>query len=158
MVCQLANLPSHRTIYTTIHARLFPQWHDRAWHVRQLFFLLLPIILHILPYNYHPLTPLMSLPPTLRSFETTLASLQVLENVRMAAMRDEELRGNVGRYWAHEAKEANEVRGNEDLADEAARLGMGYGRGDTKLSEAAKNAVNSWAPLFSSRQPPQNGI
>lgn len=143
---------THVRIYFHVRVHVCcPQWHDRAWYTRQLFFLLSPIFLHLLPYGYHPLSPLLSLPPTLHSFESTLASLQLLEHVRAASMRDESLRANVGEFWENEARQGEHARTDEELVQEASRMGMGYaGGGDTKLAEGAKAAVESMIAMLSS--------
>lgn len=94
------------------------------WYARQIFFLLVPLILHILPYKTNPYASLQSVPFAVKSVEQTLSSLYVLDAVRRASLRDDELRGRVNDFYTHDALTSRLAWRDEEIREEAERAGM----------------------------------
>ncbi|KAF8325786.1 uncharacterized protein EI90DRAFT_3128323 [Cantharellus anzutake] len=134
-------------------------WHDGAWLLRHSLFLLLPIGIQVLPYEYDSLVLLASLPASVQSFERTLNSLQALEHLQAASLRNEGTRPIVDRYWEEQARLARAVRGNEEVKEEATRVGIGFGEdeiGTSPVVTFARDTVQRWkalmAPLLTDEQ------
>lgn len=139
---------------------LLIQWHDRAWYARHGLFLILPILLHMLPYQQNPYSSLKAVPFAVQSVESTLSSLYVLEAVRRASLRDEDLRGRVGEFYAHDALTSRLAQRDEEIKEEAERAGFPFSRPnigsrssenglgedevDGPLVASVKQLVNQW--------------
>ncbi|KAF8317152.1 hypothetical protein DL93DRAFT_2077343 [Clavulina sp. PMI_390] len=133
-----------------------PMWFDRAWYSRHLLFLLLPIMLHILPYQLNPYKSLQAAPYAVQSVESTLSSLLVLEAVRRASLRDDELRKRVSDYYQHDALTSRLAQRDEEIRDEAERAGLGLpnttggndededGVSTTPLVAGVRTLVSQW--------------
>lgn len=80
-----------------------------------------------------PSPPLTTLPPALQSMETTVAQMRVLDAVRTASWRNDQLRGSTTEYWLQQARNAELARADVEIREEAQRVGMGYIAGDVSL-------------------------
>ncbi len=139
---------------------MYEQWHDRAWLLRHCLFLLVPVGIHILPYGSSPLAPLAALPATLHSLDKTLNSLQALEYLQAAALRNEETRATIDKYWSEQSRLARIVRENEDIKEEAQSVGISFGADGVDASPLmifARNTVQRWKMLMASLVEPEGG-
>ncbi|OBZ77475.1 hypothetical protein A0H81_02705 [Grifola frondosa] len=101
-------------------------WHDNLWLLRQLVFLLLPIIAHRMP-NSPPSSA--TLAPTLTAtrteMERALSRLNSLRFSRGAVLRDPTLRAAATEWWERQRQEGEWARSDEGVRRMAARLGKG---------------------------------
>jgi len=123
-------------------------WHDRAWKMRHAMFLLLPICLGLLPHENSPPSPLVTLPAALQSIEHLVGSLQLLNNVRATSMREVNHRARVGEFWEEEARLAGIATQDEEIQENAERVGLGYAEGDAVLVVAAKEIARMWRAVM----------
>lgn len=106
------------------------------------------------------------MPFALNSVESTLSSLYVLDAVRRASLRDDELRGRVSEYYQHDALTSRLAHRDEEIREEAERAGLALpGTGDSdetgggQMVVGVRNMVNNWkgrllALLQASSTPP----
>jgi len=146
-------------ILVTVDIQFYPEnrrvvmWHDRAWLLRHYLFLLLPVGIHSLPYGYGPLAPLAALPATLHSLERTLNSLQALEHLQAAALRNEGTRETIDKYWSEQSRLGQIMRESEDIRGEARRVGISFGShgiDESPLMTLARDIVQRWKLVMAS--------
>ncbi|KAJ7054476.1 hypothetical protein C8F01DRAFT_925893, partial [Mycena amicta] len=100
-------------------------WHDSFLLLRQLIFLVVPILVHLLPAK--PISPLTN--PTIgatRLAEQTLLRLQLLRLTRGAIMRVPVLRTRAAEWWEGDARDGQWVREDKAVQDLARQLGSGF--------------------------------
>lgn len=94
----------------------------------------------MLPYQQNPYSAFKSVPFAVQSVESTLSSLYVLEAVRRASLRDEDLRGRVGEFYAHEALTSRLAQRDEAIREEAERAGFPFSRPNIGSRTSAEDA------------------
>ncbi|KAF7291934.1 hypothetical protein MIND_01218900 [Mycena indigotica] len=131
-------------------------WHDSLLLLRQLLFLVVPILIHLLPER--PLSPLSN--PTIgatRLAEQTLLRMQLLRLTRGAIMRIPVLRTRATEWWDGDARDGKWVREDKAVQDLARQLGSGFddeGGSDVEdvkaapLRTNARNAVTTLRTAF----------
>lgn len=101
------------------------QWHDTLWQARQILFLVLPPIIHLLPASNPAPSPLSSLPYLTRLADQTLARIQLLEYTRGASLREPELRAAAEAWWERERTEGSWGSSDAQVREIAEKLGLG---------------------------------
>ncbi|KAJ7249468.1 hypothetical protein C8J57DRAFT_1136754, partial [Mycena rebaudengoi] len=104
-------------------------WHDRLYLARQLLFLVLPPLVHMLPARQSAAAALNPTIAAMRTAEMALARLQLLRIARGAVMRVPGLRSRAAAWWDAEAREGAWVREDEGVQELARKLGTGYDEG-----------------------------
>ena len=118
------------------------QLHDSLWTVRQLLFILLPAILHLLPPTPRRSTPLDALPELTVLANQTFSRIQLLKYTRGATARAPELRDASSAWWAQGRTEGEWAREDAELREMAAKMGLGVDEGG-ELREKARAVVAS---------------
>jgi hypothetical protein len=103
----------------------------------------------MLPYLPNPYASLKALPFAVQSVESTLSSLYVLEAVRRASLRDEDLRTRVGEFHAHDALTSRLAQRDEEIREEADRAGFPFAR-STGPNTGFSDSAASEGPLVAS--------
>lgn len=100
----------------------------------------------MLPYRSNPYASLHAVPYAVQSVESTLSSLYVLEAVRRASLRDDDLRGRVSEFYQHDALTSRLAQRDEEIREEAERAGLALteenNEGSTVL--AVRGMVSQW--------------
>ncbi|KIO20979.1 hypothetical protein M407DRAFT_80929 [Tulasnella calospora MUT 4182] len=141
-------------------------WHDNIWYLRHLFFFVLPLVLHFLPYSNTSQSPFSLLHPVAIHLDRIHARLSLYSLVHSAAQRNPGLRNNAGEYWKTMEKESTLGRESRDVKREAERLGLGFEakengkpEGRWKVREEARKIVDNMVevgPSQCSRIAPRN--
>jgi hypothetical protein len=107
------------------------QWHDILWTIRHLFFLLLPLLFHIVLPPTPPLpSPLQTLGSTLpQSLDAALTKLRLLKYTKGAIMRVPELREQSEEWWEEERIRGGWIREDDGVRRVAERVGLGFDEG-----------------------------
>ncbi|KAJ7154650.1 hypothetical protein C8R46DRAFT_1356673 [Mycena filopes] len=144
------------TVPIEIHpdGRSVIMWHDNLYTARRLFFLVLPLFVHMLPASASAAATNPTL-ATVRVTEQALARVQLLHMLRGATMRVPLLRERAAAWWSAEAQEGAWVREDAGVQELARKLNLGFDdNGDdpaaSQLRTQARNHVGvlkgSFAP------------
>ncbi|KAI0790462.1 hypothetical protein C8Q75DRAFT_717009 [Abortiporus biennis] len=121
--------------------------HDTIWTLRQIVFLLLPIIVHFLPAAIPPPDPIATLTSTQMVLQLTNARLTTLKFLHGAIMRDSSLRGSAVQWWSGQKKVGDAVREDENVQRIAEQGDYGFIKTkdgeEGKFSAAVKNTVQA---------------
>jgi len=102
----------------------------------------------MLPYQANPYASLQAVPYAVQSVESTLSSLYVLDAVRRASLRDDDLRGRTSEFYQHDALTSRLAQRDEDIRDEAERAGLaltgGERNGEGPMVLAVRGIVSQW--------------
>lgn len=102
----------------------------------------------MLPYQVNPYASLQAVPYAVQSVESTLSSLYVLEAVRRASLRDDDLRGRVGEFYQHDALTSRLAQRDEEIREEAERAGLALagsdGNSEGPMVLAVRGIVGQW--------------
>lgn len=121
-------------------------WHDTLWALRQLIFLLTPLLTHFLfpstPRGLaDPAAPANAASIALEQASTRLATLRY---TRGAVMRDPRTRAAAGDWWDRQRVEGEWAREDEGVRRVAERLGKGFaeeGEKEGRIRTLAREAV-----------------
>ena len=88
------------------------------------------------------------MPRAVQSVEATLSSLYVLEAVRRASLRDDDLRGRVGEFYQHDALTSRLGQRDDEIREEAERAGLALsendGNNEGPMVLAVREIVSQW--------------
>ncbi|KAH9835332.1 uncharacterized protein C8Q71DRAFT_837178 [Rhodofomes roseus] len=125
-------------------------WHDMLWALRQLVFLVTPLLTHFLL----PSTPSYASNPTAPAHAAQLAleqasrRLVTLRYTRGAVMRDPRMRAAAGDWWERQRVEGEWAREDETVRRVADRLGKGFDEtgveGEGRIRKITREAVASF--------------
>lgn len=107
----------------------------------------------MLPYQKNPYAALQSAPHAVQSVEATLSSLFVLESVRRASLRDDDLRRRVNEFYHHDALTSRLAQRDEEIQAEAERLGLAAGAEEedgsvTPMVAGIRGLIGQWRTLL----------
>ncbi|KAG8997409.1 hypothetical protein FRB94_007686 [Tulasnella sp. JGI-2019a] len=111
-------------------------WADRYFYLRHATFLIIPAILHFLPYTYLPLSPFRPLGPVGLLLSRINERLALVSVIQASSQRHPVLLQRRSEYWRNQTEEANWARDDEDVMKEAERLNLGYGVGNSDGDQA----------------------
>ncbi|ESK96635.1 hypothetical protein Moror_6855 [Moniliophthora roreri MCA 2997] len=138
-------------------------WHDTLTLLRQVLFLLLPLILHfflrpspppltqevlLAPPGTIPSEQIPEIPGAVRTLQSLITKLQLLRLSRGAVQRHPDLRRAAGEYWAAEREEGEWVRTDEDVQKIAKDMKLGYDKADGEVGPLRENVRMAVENLF----------
>lgn len=111
-----------------VHAHTYspptaPQWHDNLWLLRHLFFLFLPLLLHLLPRAAPPQSPVPLLATAHLELRQTKDRLSTVRFVHAATQREPTLRAAAAGWWDRQRVEGEWARADEHVRHAAEKLG-----------------------------------
>jgi len=123
-------------------------WHDNAWLLRQVLFLLLPVIVHLLPPTRYPPPPSVGVAAASITIQQAIRRVHSLRFTRAAVMRDPTLRAAAAEWWDRQRVEGEWAREDESVRRMANKLGKGFDEGgedeeEGKLRVAARQVANA---------------
>jgi hypothetical protein len=118
------------------------QWHDLLWTFRQVLFLALPLLAHLLPGRApsSPAPALARLPALAHALDAALGRAHLLKLASAAAARDPRLAASAGE--------------DEVLRRVAAQEGLAYSGGEGPLGMRAREVVGVLRGGFAAPAPP----
>ncbi|CAL1708605.1 unnamed protein product [Somion occarium] len=121
--------------------------HDNLWLLRQLLFLVLPIVIHLLPASPPESDPVNTLHTTRNTLELTLTRLTSLRYLRGAVMRDPTLRASATKWWSGQKVAGVWIREDDAVQKTAQKLGYGFVGSDeeAKLRTSARATTGAIA-------------
>lgn len=106
----------------------------------------------MLPYQTNPYASLQSAPYAAQSVEATLSSLFVLDAVRRASLRDDDLRKRVVEFYQHDALSSRLAQRDEEIREEAERVGLTANEEETDSPtlrvQGVTGLVSQWRTLL----------
>ncbi|OCH91271.1 hypothetical protein OBBRIDRAFT_792432 [Obba rivulosa] len=103
-------------------------WHDFVWLVRQLLFLIVPLVTHFAPQSSPSPSPspMLSIYATRDLLDKDLKRFLSLRYMRGAIMRDPTLRGAAIEWWEQQRVEGEWAREDQHVRHVAEQLGKGF--------------------------------
>lgn len=137
--------------YDVMQLTCLLQYHDTFWLLRQMFFLLLPIMIHSLPAT-PPLDALASIKKLGSTMEMLGRRTTLLKLLHATTMREPSLRAAADRWWSKQKTEGQWVRQDEGVQRAAEKLGFGFVRdGDAgTLAQKAKLSTDALLGMVAS--------
>jgi len=117
--------------------------HDTIWTLRQLLFLILPLILHSLPSIPPPQDPFTTITSAQMALQTTSNRIMSLKWIRGAIMRDPTLRAHANQWWDKQKDEGDWVREDDNVQRIAEKLDYGFGEASSDGTQEGKLRANA---------------
>ncbi|KAJ8474593.1 hypothetical protein ONZ45_g15898 [Pleurotus djamor] len=101
-------------------------WHDTLYFIRQICFIAVPLIIHLLPASPNQ-SAIAAIPNAIQLSERALTRLHLIKYMNGSILRTPALRKQAEKWWDEEKKEGEWIRGDEEVRRLAHENGFGFG-------------------------------